>query len=405
MNRQTLGFLAFIIFFSVSFGQFHMILPGFKYLKLGLISSVILILLVLPNILNKDWLKPIGIWRIFFIISIIPGIFFGYGTGIVRKMLIAGIIDFFAGFIGVCTFVNNVHRLKKLNSLLLFVGFVFSIYAITHSGHGPGSLFDENDTGLILVMLLPFPYFSIIKSNTKNKNFIYTCLIGLIFIAVASTLSRGAMVGILPTLLIIWINSKKKLLTLALLICLIVLAVITAPPKLIGEFGSIKNTDQGTAASRIRYWNLSMEMFKEKPIFGVGAGCWGNAIWSGVAKTFNGTLKNMTPHSIYFQLISELGIFGVIAWSGLILVSFKTCFNVNKLIKRYKCHVTDNIQTNDLLFLDNFTKAISIGMFGGLICGIFLSFLFEPQLFLFCSFIQSVFLVTLKKISDLSYQS
>lgn len=152
------------------------------------------------------------------------------------------------------------------------------------------------------------------------------------------------MVGILPTLLLIWFRSKKKLISLILLCIVGTIVVLNAPEKLVSEFASISDTEGGTAGTRRYYWELSIEMFKRKPILGVGPHCWGNAIWSGLVPT-NKTVRNATPHSVYFQLISEMGAVGTFLWVGLLLSAFFTSSKISKMLKNYFFNTKFEIQT------------------------------------------------------------
>ena len=402
MRKDLIGLYASIIYFLVSFSQLHVIIPGVKYIKLGLLSTIILLVLVMPNLFKKGWLYPLGIWRIFFLLSIIPGLVYGYGSGLVRGILITAIIDFIVSFIGISVFVNNIRNLMLFNWIVIASGLAMAIYVIVNGGHGPGILTDENDAGLVLVMLLPFAYFFWTQVRVLYLKVILLITVMLIISATCATLSRGAMVGVLPTVFIIVMESKRKILTLFFMAIAISVAIVFAPPKLISEFKSIKNTNEGTAGARQYFWGLSIEMFKKKPLFGVGAQCWGNALWSGLVP-FKGAIRIMTPHSIYFQTLSELGLLGVVSWGGLIIASFLSCFKIQKLTINASRVIIDKTIQSELIFLNLFAKSLSIGLVGGLICGLFLSFLFYPHIFAFIALIQTTYSITYLKTIQLSY--
>ena len=194
--------------------------------------------------------------------------------------------DYFIVFIAFGVFINSINRLKILNNLILITGLVIGIYVLTHGGHGPGILVDENDVGLVLTMSLPFAYFSMGQNYKKFDKVILSIIIIIILCAIGRTVSRGAMVGVLPTLFFIWQNSKRKLLTLLFIICILILAIALGPAELINEFESIQDTTGGTAGIRRYYWHLSIELFKKLPFFEVGAGGWENAVWSGLIFIF-----------------------------------------------------------------------------------------------------------------------
>jgi len=391
MNKYTIGLWAAIIYMLIDFAQIHTIIPGVKHLKLGFISGNIAVLLVLTEFFRFRWIGALSIWTGLFVISVIPGLVFGVTNGLVFKTLLSTGYSFIAFFLGLSIFTRGFNDLRKLNTLLIWISFAVSLYVLTHGGHGPGALVDENDVGLVLVMLLPFSYFSIGRNSGIFKKIFCFAVFFTSLIAIAATFSRGAMVGTLPTLGFIWLRSKNKFASLAILFLVIVVVVISAPERLINEFQSIQNTDSGTAASRLYFWQLSTEMFFKRPIFGVGALCWGNAIWSGLVVVTKAVPIN-TPHSIYFQLIAELGLFGTIPW----IIMIYTCF---KILRQHSFHSlqaqllyaakvnteieNDVLIAEDMYFASQFATCLQIGLIGGLISGVFLSFLFYPHLFSF----------------------
>jgi hypothetical protein len=106
----------------------------------------------------------------------------------------------------------------------------------------------------------------------------------------------------------------------------------------------------------------------------------------------------MTPHSIYFQLLAELGLVGTFLWmgwlsatvlglrslradrlnaeAGLVLASDPDPRSLGRLRK-------------DLLFMRSFVPALAIGIVGYLVCGAFLSVLYYPGLPLFAALVQA----------------
>jgi O-antigen ligase len=79
---------------------------------------------------------------------------------------------------------------------------------------------------------------------------------------------------------------------------------------------SINDKEDGTRIERFHTWEIGWEMFKDKPIFGVGAGSFANTSHLYEAKTswYTGHEKSLSgraAHSLYFQVIPELGIIGI----------------------------------------------------------------------------------------------
>jgi O-antigen ligase len=382
----------------VGFAQLHVLVPGVKYIKPGLLSFLGIFIFLLPRLRTAEWLKPLGKLMLLFLVSIVPGLFIGYATGKTRSVLITLLQDYTCIFIGASVFIDSVNKIKVLNTVIIFGAILTAQFVITHGGIGPGILYDENDVGLVLTMLFPFTYFSISLYKGKIMKIITIIALLLVLFAIARTLSRGAMVGILPTLFIIWMKSKHKIAVLIIMVVLVILTINFGPKVLTSEFKSIQNTNEGTAGERRYFWELSIEMFKKRPIFGVGAKGWGNAVWSGMIK-LKRTVSNLTPHSIYFQLISELGLFGIIAWVNLIFSSFKITGFIRKKLKTLQMGSEEaSYSHEDIKICDSFNNSLTVGMVGGLICGLFLSYLYYSHLYFYVAFIQVLYL-NLHKIS------
>lgn len=416
MNPQTIGVWLVVTFLWVELGRIQSMIPGAQYLKLGLLIQVALFIMVLANLGRLRFNQPILVWRVLFLMTIIPGIFLGYGTGRVRMIFEFEVQRFLSGFLGILVLIRRLADLKRVHTALVYLALVLSLWTIAHGGHGPGLLGDENDIALFLVMLLPFAY---MKSTIETKpvwKFFCLAVFLLTLVGIATTVSRGGMVGALPTLGFIWLKSRRKALTLVLIAVGLVLTVAFGPEKLISEFRTIGDTKESTASSRLYFWNMSLQLFQLHPLFGVGAECWGNAVWSNIqsgAIVVTRRITNMTPHSIYFQLISELGIFGTVAWAGFLVAFARTLYQMRESTLNRQLGFAIGSGKNPgaltaALELHAQVKAacisLSICLLGFLLAGAFLSVLFYPMIYVFAALAQAtknvwnLELVTLKTL-------
>lgn len=384
MNLRRIGFWTAFIFMLISVGQVHEMIPGLKYLKLGTITTTLLYILVIVELRNMKW-SPVVIWRLLFFLAMLPGLIFGYNRGIIFIGVKNEASLVLAFFLGGILFFRTMNDLRKIQSAFIALAAALSLWAITHSGQGPGLLGDENDVALVLVMLLPFPFFKMLEKLSVRSFAMYLLIFFCTLAGIASTLSRGGMVGTVAVLSACWLKTRYKISTIVVLVLLLVSVVAIGPAKLTSEFESISDTHETTADERLFYWGLSWKMFEARPIFGVGARAWGDAAWSGLVNTGGRKFSNMTPHSIYFQLISELGLAGIIPWLGIVL----SCFfgfryllpeNLNRQMGVELLHNRDPVFVKQLedrrKFFSNFGLALGVGLLGYLASGGFLSVLF-----------------------------
>ena len=397
MNLRRIGFWAAFVFMLVSVGQVHEMIPGMKYLKLGSLATVVLYVLVLMEARNLKW-SPMVISRLLFFLAILPGLAFGFNRGAIFIGVKSEFSLVFAFFLGGILFFRTMNDLRRIQSALIGLAAVLSLWAITHSGRGPGLLGDENDIALFLVMLLPFPFFKMLEKLNLRGFVMYLLIFFSTLAGIASTLSRGGMVGTVVVLSACWLKTRYKISTIVVVVLMLVAVLAVSPAKLTSEFESITDTHETTADERLFYWGLSWQMFEARPVFGVGARAWGDAAWSGLVNTGGRKFANMTPHSIYFQLISELGLAGLIAWLGLVvscIFSFRSLLSGN-LKRQMSTEIRNN--ANPLFvrelderqkFFSNFGLALGIGLLGFMASGAFLSVLFYAMFTTFACILQA----------------
>ncbi|MEW6411017.1 MAG: O-antigen ligase family protein [Candidatus Zixiibacteriota bacterium] len=170
-----------------------------------------------------------------------------------------------------------------------------------------------NSLAATIVYTLPFMYYLYKKHRTRLMR--VSLLIGtcIMLWCVILTGSRTGMAGVLfMALLIIWYN-RNRLVNLLLLVLFSAFAWVLMPSAYQERFLSTTDLESDTSASasargRIEGLEKGFELFINRPILGYGIGCYQAA----AAMVLNrGWLQ---AHSLYGQLIAELGLFGILAF-------------------------------------------------------------------------------------------
>lgn len=403
MNLYRLGFWTLAAYLMVDFGQVHQIVPGLKYLMPGALTEGLLLVLVLaelPRALNAPgggWFRPIMLWRFLFICAIATGLVFAVTQGRALMVLKTEVPRYLTGFLGALIFLRRVNDLRILQNLFIGVALLISAWCITHGGHGPGLYIDENDAALVLVMLLPFSFLKFFGETGHRRSLWPLCVFFITLIAIGITLSRGGMVGVIPAVVFCWLKSRNKAVGLIMAAVALMGALVFMPSNFKSEFESIGKTEEGTAEARRYYWDLSVMMFEKRPVVGVGAMSWGNALYSGLLPIPD-RRAHMTPHSIYFQLLSELGLLGVFCWMGFLAATFRElrALRGEKLQREAAMSYGSGTDPSgmrqigeDVQYLRHFAAALTIGIVGYLISGAFLSVLFYPGIAFFAALVQA----------------
>ena len=185
-----------------------------------------------------------------------------------------------------------------------------------------------NILGGILVTTLLILFVCYLKANGRQK-LLWLLVLGLGTAALLTTFSRAAWLGglgggiILLTALLKSTNYRQRygrqLLTIILIGLLFLTAfTITQRDLLLARFQPQTGyTEIRSINERLVLTNLSLEIIKQRPLLGVGAGHFSLAIVPPISKMTDTTAQPV--HNVPLLTASELGIFGGILWLWLMV--------------------------------------------------------------------------------------
>lgn len=239
-----------------------------------------------------------------------------------------------------------VNSRQKLRGLVLVIiasfglrALVATVFFISTGGQyriwGPDGTFlaDNNDFALGLNMVLPMFFFMARSEESKWMRIAIRVLMVCVIVSVIGTYSRGGLVGLSVTVVMLVLNSRHKIVGLLLLsigLCG-VLAFTTTDWK--GRMGSFTqgNLDE-SAESRIAMWRGGWRLVQDYPLAGGGFDVYTDAAaFSQYVDDADKVFGQHGPHSIYFQTLGEQGFVGLALFLGLI----GSCFlSLSKLRRR-----------------------------------------------------------------------
>ena len=297
-----------------------------------------------------------------------------------------GTMLYFIVYLSIVNFVDSFEKIEKYIDIWIIINVFCAFVGLKHGGRVPNSGFmgDENDFALVMNMAIPFAYFMFLETSSTKKKLLYLTACCIFIAANVASLSRGGFVGLVPVILYCWYKTPKKFLSTIIVAIMISVLYFSASPKYWQEVKSIKeeNIQKGTGYDRWYMWKCAWKMFLDHPIIGVGQG---NFPWV-VGEyeppnigTYWHSHAGRVCHSLYFTLISELGIIGILLFSGMLYSSYKDM----KWILKQKCNQIDIIQ--QLHKIKFIIFGITGAMLGYLVSGIFLSVLYYPHFWLLIS--------------------
>jgi O-antigen ligase len=209
-------------------------------------------------------------------------------------------------------------------------------------------------------------------------------------LATVLSFSRGGFVGLIAVVAYSWFKSPRKLLSIIIVVFLLLIVIFSAPQEYWDRINSItaEGMDAGTGAERLFFWKLAVEMFKDHPIMGVGQGNFPYNIryYQPPDGYYGRSMSGMQAHSIYFTIISELGIIGIIIFVPLFFVSIRDIRSISlikdKLLQDMVNHYGYSDSISELYKLKYLSMGLLAAYIGYMVCGVFLSVLHYPHLWI-----------------------
>ncbi len=385
MHKKRLAAVAKPWLFMLFFGVLVLILPVFylpqaldRTLAPRLLLLAVLLLVSMPFVFNKGriaqwdfsiWRQSIfPVWGLFFLLTIFSAIFalnpMESYFFIVRNFL------FLIGLAMGALILHNTpgwhKRLPQFFIVAAGIALIFGIGQYYFRIHLPGiERLDDGRasiylvTGLfshksffstVLALMLPFTLFGIYKYRSSWQAAAIITSAG-IFLLILILRTRSVWVGLMAGTLVavIVLLSNARGFGLAARWRLIILAVLLAGVtgvitlfnlgdasdefSVAGRMRSIFDTQSQHNIHRLFIWNASLEIIKEEPLTGVGAGNW----LLRIPKHFNRNFEHLEamgwrqPHNDYIWIAAEKGIFSLLiylaAFGLIILYLFKVIRN------------------------------------------------------------------------------
>ena len=182
---------------------------------------------------------------------------------------------------------------------------------------------DPDTLAITLLVTIPLCVGLMVRSNPVWMRAIAAASIGVYLVTIVDTGSRAAAAGVLFLVLMLVFRKPKSLIYVPVLIALGPVVWMVIPQQYKARYETVNNLKADESyQNRILSWEGGIAMFESNPITGIGAGDYTDAngmkFWPG-----DGQKHWLNAHSLYFKLLGELGLVGIVTFGGYLICVLK----------------------------------------------------------------------------------
>lgn len=178
---------------------------------------------------------------------------------------------------------------------------------------------DPNSFAATILYSLPVAMALLRSSRARSSRLLLAGYALLALVALVLTGSRGGMLGLLFYLTVLWVRQRRKLL-FGVLAMILILGTWFFMPETYHERmltmvdGSINRSATVSAQGRIKGLKNGVNLFFLRPLTGFGPGNYDRVV------SRVGEYSQKKPHNLYGQVLSEMGLAGLVAFSWLAIL-------------------------------------------------------------------------------------
>jgi O-antigen ligase len=304
-----------------------------------------------------------------------------------------------------CVCIDDLFKLRAL-VLTVLGSAVYLVYWANDmylSGHvmgrlpgpvdifGQGTYSDENAFAMLFVVGQPFLWYMAQAVERTWLRYAIWLVIPFCWHAVFLTASRGGLIGIAVTTLLMVIRGKNKALGLLLIPAFIGAYYWQAGDLMKERAATIDEYRTETSAStRIEAWNAALGMIKDHPLIGVGLASLGPAFPDYSDK------KPREAHNTALQIGAESGAVAGLMYLLMVVTSITALWRNGSRLRGRQPEAPGG-DGRDILYLIN--EAVLVAFFGFAVCALFLSLQLSEIFYCLCLLVNSVLLVSARQLS------
>lgn len=285
-----------------------------------------------------------------------------------------------------CICINDEKRLKALVAVVIvsaayliywanaryLSGFVFGRLRGPADVYDIGVYADENNFAMLFVVALPFIWYAGHALGNRSWRWALWLIIPFGWHAIFLTASRGGLIGVAVTLLLIAWRSRNVRLGLLLIPAFIGAYLWQAGDLMRGRAATIDEfRTESSAATRLEAWSAALNMMSEHPVTGVGLASFGPAFPDHSDK------QPREAHNTFLQISAESGVLAGLMYAFVVLATIFGLWRNGNNLRRAR---VPGANYHNLYLINEATLVAFCGL---VVCSLFLSLqMFEIFYFL-----------------------
>lgn len=239
---------------------------------------------------------------------------------------------FFFVFVASACMIRSADHTLRLLTLFMLHFLWYGVQGAASGRVGWHSMISNEDSfGPLMGIGLGYCYYYAQSIRDRNLRWLAYATAGVCVVGVVSSLARGAVLSAGLVMGLIWLRSPRKIATLAggiaaAIVGLTAITVVHPENAFWKEMSTVSEGNKaGTGLERWVMWNISLEVFKKKPLLGAGPNNVGAVAYRIIPYDPERPqyadpvqLYNKKLHNIFLQILSEQGLVGSAIWLAMV---------------------------------------------------------------------------------------
>ncbi|MHB1207210.1 MAG: putative O-glycosylation ligase, exosortase A system-associated, partial [Rhodospirillaceae bacterium] len=223
---------------------------------------------------------------------------------------------------------------------------------------GPSNSMIADNNALALALVMTLPLMNYLRVHTRRGAIKIGLVVGMLMTLAAAigSYSRGGLIAMAVMLGFLWLRGRAKMATAALAVVAVATAWMFMPAKYMERIGTINELqDDSSFQGRLDAWQVALGVASDSV---VGAGFDGprqGAVW----RRYLPEAEPRASHSIYFMVLGEHGVIGLVIYLGMCAAAWLNLSRVLGLTRKRP----------DMLWANDLARACQVAMVGFLVGG------------------------------------